>query len=999
MRLYLKISFLLSCIFIACLGAFLTMSYFKYEQALGSLVNDRGVVALRALQSNIENNLTLGLPLTSLRNTTEALSRTKEGDPAIRSISVTGSAGSVLYATDEKDVGTPIPGTWRGAAEHAQGPYWTLTDPNYFVLGVPLRNGFNVVEGTVVLLYSRDYVFSRAAHMGEEALKSTAPELGLIILAAVLCSFVLLRPFGHWLSNVSAAVSAAEDDPAAPAAPMAHSDTIDAEFSGFLGSIRAVRRSTLALTGDAPLVDDGPKETVTLRTAPQKPAEVQKQPQNQPAAMRTTGRVNLWLMVFSFVLQVCLLAFSGAQVLRLFERDLRPELDEAAASVARIVEADVGRAMGYGIPLHDLRGMKEYLTQTLTVHPQLRYIAVTDAKGAPLYTTGDVLGDKPKANLAADHQALISRFADAGLLSGIAMAQPGSRQPSEVIGHYQDSAFPLGSTGDNAAVLHIGMDAEFLQARLADSLSDVGVVLLTAMLITLELLFLIMGMTITGPLAAIAGQIDRIKKGDLTSIVYHRSRDEIGRLIGVLNGVVTEANRLFFQANDARTGDTVGAAQMFRFSRIQLKLPPYDRRLLFVRIAFFISMLAYSFTLSFLPVYAKSLRMPGFIDLSPTIAASLPISVFWLLVALTQPLMAARVPPERRQPAFLAAILVLGGGLIGCGFCDSIVGLILWQGVCGLGLGAIMILAQDYFITGAGDNARTYAIAIYYSVFFSGTVCGTLIGSLVADQAGYDMALKVAGFVAFFALPYVALVNRGGSLTPPAAAKKATTEAKPVKGPSSMVLLKSTRFLTVLVAMAIPTRLLIAAYLYYLAPLFLPDLGASKSSVGRVLMAYSLIMAFASPTLARVVDRVGKPLPFVIVGTLISAAALGLAAFWSSIETMIFATVLLGFAQSFSLSSQVTLMLEVAAREASSVGRSLVLGIYRASERIGQVLGPVVAAALVTRYGFKTGLATTGLLAAVALVILLLVLGLTRRPVLPQPVAQPGDTADPAGSA
>ncbi|GAG95093.1 unnamed protein product, partial [marine sediment metagenome] len=49
-----------------------------------------------------------------------------------------------------------------------------------------------------------------------------------------------------------------------------------------------------------------------------------------------------------------------------FNRLLRPELSKKANKIGQIVNADLRRALNYGIPFSDLYGANEYLESTIT---------------------------------------------------------------------------------------------------------------------------------------------------------------------------------------------------------------------------------------------------------------------------------------------------------------------------------------------------------------------------------------------------------------------------------------------------------------------------------------------------------------------------------------------------------------------------------------------------------------------------------------------------------
>jgi MFS family permease len=71
---------------------------------------------------------------------------------------------------------------------------------------------------------------------------------------------------------------------------------------------------------------------------------------------------------------------------------------------------------------------------------------------------------------------------------------------------------------------------------------------------------------------------------------------------------------------------------------------------------------------------------------------------------------------------------------------------------------------------------------------------------------------------------------------------------------------------------------------------------------------------------------------------------------------------LLGVGQSLSISPQAAMVAEVCKDEIRTLGQSAVYGVYRMVERMGNAIGPLVAAALLEIGGFQTAFIAIGAL-------------------------------------
>lgn len=377
-------------------------------------------------------------------------------------------------------------------------------------------------------------------------------------------------------------------------------------------------------------------------------------------------------------------------------------------------------------------------------------------------------------------------------------------------------------------------------------------------------------------------------------------------------------------------------------------------------ICFFLATAADASCNAFLPVFARALQ-PATPALAPSMAAGLPIAAFWLMVAVAQ-LSAASWERGRDHRWLITAALALSALTQALsGQAGSVPELVLWRAMGGFATGMVMILAQDGMLRGSGAHARTAASGAYLSAFFAGTIAGTLGGGFIAGRGGVEMAFLAAAAVAVMAALAAWRLPSYRDTVAPQPFRVAT-------------LLRNPSFMALVLLAAVPSRLLISAFLYYLAPLRLHDQGMSTAETGWVLALYAAIMATTAPLWSRLVDRSGRPFAFTLGGLGLSALAMAVVplaswAGWHGPAPMIVAIVLLGLAQAIGMAPQVTVLFNVAAAEMDRFGRTPVLGIFRVFERLGLFAGPLLAGFLGagTDQSALTTLALLALLAVPAL--------------------------------
>ncbi len=406
-----------------------------------------------------------------------------------------------------------------------------------------------------------------------------------------------------------------------------------------------------------------------------------------------------------------------------------------------------------------------------------------------------------------------------------------------------------------------------------------------------------------------------------------------------------------------------------------------------LRAAFFLATAADSVSNAFLPVVARSLPpglpfLPDGPFLPEGMAAGLPVAVFWLAVAVAQ-ITAGRWERGRDHRALLLGALLLSALASALsGMAGSVAALALWRAAAGFATGIVMILVQDGLLRAAAAGQRTAASGSYLGVFFAGTIAGTLAGGAVAGAMGHAAAFYAAALGAGAALlPAFGLPRHREALAP-----------QPFRARD---LLRNRAFLALVLLAAVPSRLLIAGFLYCLLPLRLHDLGLGPAGAGWVLSLYALIMALTAPAWSRRIDRSGRPLAFTVAGLVLSALALtalpladaaGWTGAWGGIAAAVIACALLGTAQAIGMAPQVTLLFRVSADAMERFGRTPVLGLFRVFERLGLFAGPLLAGAL-TGGGADAPLAVLALLAAAAAPAL--ALALSRSSPSPSPRPQP----------
>ena len=363
------------------------------------------------------------------------------------------------------------------------------------------------------------------------------------------------------------------------------------------------------------------------------------------------------------------------------------------------------------------------------------------------------------------------------------------------------------------------------------------------------------------------------------------------------------------------------------------------------RLAVFLLILAEELTRAFLPLHVAGLARGG--GLAAGTAIGLPISAYMASFAVLTPFAghwAARFGAGRTfaMGALLSA-LGFGWALAGGGYAAFVAARCL----CAAGYAIGTMAIQHHFLQSAGSGGRARALALLVGAVQMAAICGAPIGSLLAQQFGSRAVFAGAAGLCLTALALQALGHAAGNLTVAAG-----------QAPRLLPLLRRGRVLVALLGAALPIKLVLAGFLFYLVPITLKQQGFDLAATGRSMLPYYLLVAACNPLGSWLSDRFGWQRALVIGGGLVvgigglagvyvgPAAALGAGplALFVGIAT-------LGVGTGLSAAPLQSLM----ARD----GPAAVV-LLRTVERLGAVIGPLMAASLLPMLAYGGTMAAIG---------------------------------------
>jgi len=638
-------------------------------------------------------------------------------------------------------------------------------------------------------------------------------------------------------------------------------------------------------------------------------------------------------------LVACILVGQAVLAWRAFshaERLLLPEIEKKTATLGLSVGEQIERALAFGIPIDRLVEVEPFLADHVASDPDIQFLAVLKTDNTLLY----LAGDQPETlqSLALPTEAAV-----------------GDRIRRTIPG-YILSLLPLFSSSGLAGYLVVGMPDSVVTERISGILYEVGTVVIVTALIGIELLLLVLWLGLRLPLERVRKAVQAIAGGDFRTVIPVYVGDEIGRFSRLINRTVRLVNEryrdLLLDAQEARLSqiDTAVAARVDAILapirvRFHFAEPGRERLLTVqtpatVRVPLFLFILSEELSRAFLPLYIEQLTDPA-IAIGAEIAIGLPITIFMLVVAALTPMAGHWCDRYGPRSIFVLGAVFAAAGYAGTWAADGLMAFIGARSVSAAGYALVFIAAQAYVTRTANPAVRAQAGAQFVGAVFAGMICGPAIGGILADRIGYRETFLVAVVLAFAAaLLAIAVLQR---TQPPARPTGATGRVR-----GYLRLLADREFLGITVFAAIPAKFLLAGLMFYLAPLYLADLGASEAMIGRVLMLYGLVTVLLNPLFAGLADAWGNRTGVVAIGGLIAAVGCLVADTLPALWIMVAVVVTMGMGHAAIFSAQLAVVQGVGERYRDSVGEASVLACFRLLERLGTALGPLAVATLVS---------------------------------------------------
>ena len=387
-----------------------------------------------------------------------------------------------------------------------------------------------------------------------------------------------------------------------------------------------------------------------------------------------------------------------------------------------------------------------------------------------------------------------------------------------------------------------------------------------------------------------------------------------------------------------------------------------------VRPAIFMFLFSADLSMAFLPLHMETLYEP-LLGLPKDIILGLPISVEFFCVGIAIFISGAWVDRRGWHEPFLTGLALVGIGGLYSWLAYDAVHFITSRGIIGIGYGLTLMASQGFVITYTDSKNKAQGLAYFIAGLYAGSICGTATGAILAERVGYSMVFLIGALIVFFVFLYVFLFMRA-AFQKPIAESVSDKSPNPKKGKKFIEFITNRTVLSLIFFSSFPTAIAAIGFLNYFSPIYLNRLGASESTIGRILMIYGVCLIYIGPYISKYIDASENKRAYIFLGCLLGSCSFLIFNFLGGFAAAIIAVFLLGLSNCLVLASQsaYTLSLKVT-RE---FGESKSIGLFRATSRIGQMLGPIVFSSVILSTNINQGITYLGLLYLITALLFLL---------------------------
>jgi len=193
--LWVSLAFPINLVIALALALISFLNYYVFEKTYKDLNVSRITVVGRDLRQVIESGLNIGLSPESNIQFSQSLHLAKDLTEGINFIIVIDDKGRRLLQVGE---GQQNP-DWAKKSGYSS---WTSEDKQTYQIGLPYRNSFGIVEGTIILGYDRNSIVAATNDMRLALIRDWVYDIIIVFIVTLCGIFLLVRKLNRELTLI-----------------------------------------------------------------------------------------------------------------------------------------------------------------------------------------------------------------------------------------------------------------------------------------------------------------------------------------------------------------------------------------------------------------------------------------------------------------------------------------------------------------------------------------------------------------------------------------------------------------------------------------------------------------------------------------------------------------------------------------------------------------------------------------------------------------------------
>ncbi len=382
----------------------------------------------------------------------------------------------------------------------------------------------------------------------------------------------------------------------------------------------------------------------------------------------------------------------------------------------------------------------------------------------------------------------------------------------------------------------------------------------------------------------------------------------------------------------------------------------------------FLFVLALYMPITIVPVYMGTFRadFPGW---DHTMLRSLAVICEMGFIAISSfYILLTRPYPQRWKRLGVTSLTLLSVAAFTAALAPNGYLFLLSRALYGLGYGAMLASCQLYVISNVPADKRGAGMSALTAGLYSGVLCAAATGGIIADNLGIRAVfISSALLFAFNVCLYLYLCSRRKQQLLPENTAPAADKSQGLTLHSILKLLRDPQTVSLLICQALPYSIIGIGFFNFLLPVAAADHGMGATTVGQLNFIYAFLIILTSPLLGKLLDLARRYGFLLLSLSLIASASVPLLFMLPNfVAAACGAMICLGISAAINESGLPAVLSRFAMPQQAGAATSVML--LDAIQRIGQTLGPLLVALLLSLGGNRGFI---GLSAAVLLLSLL----------------------------